>query len=153
MGNYISYLIFVIFITLLVFRCNNQCCYLLCSNLSVNHLCIVGINFKFSCLFSCDIREINCDLLSKLTKLGTSLSIMLNSSFLFLYALHWVRKWISFSTVDGQNGQKRSSLGPNGRLCLPFSIMRLWSDFSIFNISEIALKFHSVFKLSVCISF
>ena len=38
---------------------------------------IVGIHFKFSCLFSCDIRKINCDLLSKLTKLGTSLSIML----------------------------------------------------------------------------
>ena len=67
----------------------NQCCYLLCSNLSVNHLCIVGINFKFSCLFSCDIRKRNCDLLSKLTKLGTSFAIMLNSSFLFLYALHW----------------------------------------------------------------
>ena len=49
-----------------------------------------------------------CDLLSKLTKLGTSLCIMLNSSFLFLYALHSVRKWISFSSVDGQNGQKRS---------------------------------------------
>ena len=97
MGNYMSYLIFVIFISLLVFRCENQC-YLLCSNLSVTHLCVVGINFKFSYLFSCDIRKIYCDLLSKVTKFGTSLSIMLNSSFLFLYALHWVRKWISFST-------------------------------------------------------
>ena len=116
MGNYISYLIFVIFITLLVFRCKNQCCYLLCSNFSM-----VGINFKFSCLFSCDIRKINCDLLSKLTKLGTSLPIMLNSSFLFLYVLHCVRKWISFSTVDGQKGQKCSSLGTNGCLYLPFS--------------------------------
>ena len=60
----------------------------------------------------------------KLTKLGTSFGIMLNSSFLFLYALHCVRKWISLSTVDGQNGQNRSSLGSTGRLCLPFSIMR-----------------------------
>ena len=90
----------------------------------MSQLCIVGIDFKFSCLFSCDIRKINCDLLSKLTKLGTSLCIILNSSFLFLYSLHWVRKWISFSSVDGQNGQKRSSPGTNGRLCLPFSIMR-----------------------------
>ena len=120
----------------------------------------MGIHFKFSCLFSCDIRKINCDLLSKSTKLGTSLSIMLKSSVLFLYAQHCVSKWIPFSTVDGQNGQKRSSLGANGRLCLPFSIMRQWSvfrkrypEFSIFNISEIALKFHSVFKLSICISF
>ena len=38
-----------------------------------------------------------------LTKLGTSFAIMLNSSFLSLYALHCVRKWISCSTVDGQN--------------------------------------------------
>ena len=125
-GNYILSLLY--FITTSVFRCEPQCCHLICSNLSVNHLCIVGTNFKFSCLFSCDIRKIYCDLLSKLTKLGTSFAIMLNSSFLFLYVLHCVRKWISFSTVDGQNGQNRSSLGSTGRLCLPFSIMRQWSD-------------------------
>ena len=140
----------------------NQCCYLLCSNLSANHLCIVGINFKLSCLFSCDIRKINCDILPKLTKLGISLCIILNSSFLFLYALHWVRKWISFSTVDGKNGQSVLFWGPMAvsayhflsRASHPIVVFRkCYPEFSIFNISEIAFKFHSVFKLSICTSF
>ena len=119
-----SYLCYILLLLQFLGVNPNQCCHLIYSNLSVNHLCIVGTNFKFSCLFSCDIRKIYCDLLSKLTKLGTSFAIMLNSSFLFLYALHCVRKWISFSTVDEQNGQNRSSLGSTGRLCQPFSITR-----------------------------
>ena len=90
-GN-ISYLCYILLLLQFLGVNPNQCCHLICSNLSVNHLCIVGTNFKFSCLFSCDIRKIYCDLLSKLTKLGTSFAIMLNSSFLFLYALHCVRK-------------------------------------------------------------
>ena len=54
----------------------------------MNDLCIVGMILNLViCLLV--IREINCDLLSKLTKLGNSLCIILNSSFLVLYALHW----------------------------------------------------------------
>ena len=89
-GNYILSLLYFITTSVFIGVNPNQCCHLICSNLSVNHLCIVGTNFKFSCLFSCDIRKIYFDLLSKLTKLGTSFAIMLNSSFLFLYALHCV---------------------------------------------------------------
>ena len=123
-SNYISYLTFFIIYYFVSFSvwCS-WCCYV-CFSLAVNHLCIVDISFKLSSLFSCDIRKINCALLSRLAKLGTSVFIILNRPFLFLYALHCVRKWISFSIFDGQNGQNRSSLGTYGRLCLPFSIIR-----------------------------
>ena len=64
-----SYLCYILLLLQFLGVNPNQCCHLICSNLSANHLCIVGTNFKFSCLFSCDIRKIYCDLLSKLTKL------------------------------------------------------------------------------------
>ena len=74
-------------------------------------------------LFSCDIKNVNLDMLSRLLKLGMWLSNLLKNT--PSYMLNVVRKCISFSTCKGQCGQNRYSLGDIGHLCLPFSIMRL----------------------------
>ena len=95
-------------------------------------LCIIQVwrllaKILVSSTFSWESIKINLFLLSSVLNWGYD-SENLSINIVLSYSEHWIKKCCSLSTWSGQCGQNLCSLGVIGMLCLPVSILRMWSD-------------------------